>query len=83
MTSSWDQELRLVIRSELSGQLAGDALIETCTALARRLQGSSEVSTIPHEVWHYLSDADIRSKDKRYAEAQLQRIIEVMPPPRG
>jgi hypothetical protein len=29
---------------------------------------------VPHFLWHYLSDADIRMKDEKYAEMQDGRI---------
>lgn len=31
---------------------------------------------VPHVLWHYLADADIRLKDQRYAEAQLAEVKE-------
>lgn len=33
---------------------------------------------VPHSLWHYLDDADIRLKDDRYAEVQIAHIITVM-----
>ncbi|MBA8682415.1 hypothetical protein [Stenotrophomonas tumulicola] len=33
---------------------------------------------VPHALWHYLDDADIRIKDQRYAEAQILQIKELL-----
>lgn len=33
---------------------------------------------VPHALWHYLDDADIRMKDQRYAEAQISQIKEAL-----
>lgn len=29
---------------------------------------------VPHLIWHYLDDADIRIRDPRYAEAQVLAV---------
>ncbi len=33
---------------------------------------------VPHFVWHYLSDADIRLKDAGYAESQYTRLDDII-----
>jgi len=33
---------------------------------------------VPHALWHYLDDADIRLKDQRYAESQVLMVKEVL-----
>lgn len=33
---------------------------------------------VPHALWHYLDDADIRMKDQNYAEAQILLIKELL-----
>jgi len=33
---------------------------------------------VPHALWHYLDDADIRMKDHRYAESQILQIKEAL-----
>ncbi len=35
---------------------------------------TEEINLIPHFVWHYLADADIRAKDKSYKEQQEKEI---------
>jgi hypothetical protein len=53
---------------------------------ARRVQekiktADASLSHVPHLVWHYLTDADIRLKDPEYARMQnesLSRILAAM-----
>jgi hypothetical protein len=33
---------------------------------------------VPHALWHYLEDADIRLKDQRYAESQVLMVKEIL-----
>jgi hypothetical protein len=33
---------------------------------------------VPHELWHYLDDADIRVKDRDYAKAQIEHVEDVI-----
>lgn len=33
---------------------------------------------VPHALWHYLDDADIRMKDRSYAESQILQIKELL-----
>jgi hypothetical protein len=46
--------------------------------LARHIQHGTSLHDVPHLVWHFLSDADIRFKDPAYAQLQLTRINEVL-----
>jgi len=41
---------------------------------ATHLRGGEDYLDVPHFLWHYLSDADIRMKDEVYAEMQNRRI---------
>lgn len=41
----------------------------------RLLEEANAHFPVPHEIWHYIDDADIRFKDKRYAELQLPHVI--------
>lgn len=43
-------------------------------ALGERIRESTESDAIPHLVWHFLSDADIRYKDEVYREWQLSNL---------
>lgn len=38
------------------------------------LRSSSYEIGVPHVIWHYLDDADIRVRDPRYAEAQVLAV---------
>lgn len=33
---------------------------------------------VPHVLWHYLEDADVRMKDPRYAESQTLHVNEAL-----
>lgn len=47
--------------------------------LWEKIKSNSDISNVmPHVVWHYLSDADIRLKDKRYADLQCEEIEAVI-----
>jgi hypothetical protein len=45
--------------------------------VVERLRANPEME-VPELVWHYLSDADIRSRDDEYAQAQRERLRVVM-----
>jgi hypothetical protein len=70
------REVHAVLAAELAGELAGPELIRRCTEVARLLQRNyAGEPDVPHEVWHYLHDADIRVRDREYARVQLERIM--------
>jgi hypothetical protein len=41
---------------------------------AEHLKGGEDFLKVPHFLWHYLSDADIRMKSEAYAKMQNHRI---------
>ena len=43
-------------------------------ALGERIEKSEVCDQVPHEVWHFLFDADIRFKEQDYAASQLQTL---------
>ena len=50
-------------------------LQDECGALMAHISTLPALSdSTPHIVWHFLSDADIRFKDPRYAKAQLEGL---------
>ena len=53
-------------------------LQEDSLALALHIQRNMALHNVPHSVWHFLHDADIRFKDAAYAEMQLSQISEVL-----
>jgi len=56
--------------SELEGE---------CAALMNRISENASLSnSVPGPVWHFLSDADIRLKDCKYADAQLAVLAEAL-----
>lgn len=70
--------LRRLFLAELDGTLTGRALIEACTELALVLQRLPIANTMDEELWHYLSDADIRLKDERFAQVQRQQVRTIL-----
>lgn len=67
------REVREVLALELAGGLSGPELIQRCTEVARLLQRRG-APDVPHEVWHYLQDADVRVRDRDFAFVQLEGI---------
>ena len=48
-------------------------------ALRRAIEQRPEVTgRVPHFVWHYLADADIRFKDPAYAQSQQRQLREAL-----
>jgi hypothetical protein len=47
-------------------------------ALALHIQKHTLLTDVPEAVWHFLSDVDIRFKDHRYSEAQLDSLDAVL-----
>ena len=47
-----------------------------CFVLSMHLAKSGDYSgDVPHVVWHFLSDADVRAKSAEYAEMQRAEIL--------
>jgi len=40
--------------------------------LGERIKMTPALHNVPHDLWHFLSDADIRFKDPRYRKTQLE-----------
>jgi hypothetical protein len=71
--------VRALLAAEVAGTLIGAALVEHCTRLALELgRASADAASVPHEVWHYLHDADVRLKDPAYAKVQLEKVRRVL-----
>lgn len=43
-------------------------------AVKERIRTSPEVHGMPHSLWHFLDDADIRAKDPAFARDSLERL---------
>jgi hypothetical protein len=59
-------------REELS------ALEMESVELALHIQKRTSLHDVPEHVWHFLSDADIRFKEPKYAQVQLVLLHEVL-----
>lgn len=77
------EPVRRLLAQELSRELFGQALVVRCTEVAEQLRSAySGESSVPHEVWHYLHDADIRIRDPKFAEAQLGTLLSIVSHPK-
>ena len=66
-------DVETLVRSESSGELSGSELINQCTRLALLLQPTNtSANPVPR---HYLSGADIRTRDPEYAKVQLKLVL--------
>jgi len=65
--------LRVLAMRDPASQEELDELVNDCASLSQHIQISPALaSSVPKVVWHFLSDADIRFKDPRYAAMQLE-----------
>lgn len=42
------------------------------------VQPGGGAENVPHFLWHYLSDGDIRVRDREYSEMQERRILKMI-----
>jgi len=64
--------LRILAMREPTTREELSTLQSDCTSLLLQLQTSPSLGhNMPHAVWHFLADADIRFKDPAYAQMQL------------
>ena len=75
-------DIQEAIRSEIhnliemepsSGSQLADWYKSTTAARSLMELDNGELQ-VPHALWHYLADADIRLKDREYSEAQLAEV---------
>ncbi len=72
------------LRSLAETSVSNRAELKDWYANAKRLQDwmsthASELSgAVPHFVWHYLADADIRLKDSIYAADQTRHLMDIV-----
>jgi hypothetical protein len=53
-----------------------EAWYREAAALKGTLESHPEISSlVPHFVWHYLDDADLRLKDSAYRASQEQQLL--------
>ena len=55
--------------SEELGELEAESVV-----LGERIRTSGICDDVPHFVWHFLSDADVRFKDEKYRDWQLGKL---------
>jgi predicted membrane chloride channel (bestrophin family) len=71
-------ELVAALRSLATRKPQSDAelrqLERECVALALHMQHKMKRADIPHNVWHFLHDPDVRFKDANYANIQLAEL---------
>jgi len=65
-------ERRPTTKLELT-QLEAESII-----LSERIGRSPVCSETPHDIWHFLSDADIRFRDAAYGEKQIAGTLELV-----
>ena len=71
--------LSLLANVRPANELENAQVVAQCTELSRYLATPNAASLhVPEIVWHFLSDPDIRFKDPRYAEAQLDGLREAL-----
>lgn len=77
-------ELAERLRALAATPVSDRAELDAWYAAARRLQdwmsaNAQDISSaVPHFVWHYLADADIRLKDSLYAVDQTRQLMEIV-----
>jgi len=78
------RELAERLRSLVATPVSDRAELHDWYAAAKRLEDwmsahASELSgAVPHFVWHYLADADIRLKDPLYAVDQTRQLMDIV-----
>ncbi|WP_191862953.1 MULTISPECIES: hypothetical protein [Stenotrophomonas] len=70
--------LRILLESEPTTAEQVSAWYKKAEALKRTLQLSVYEMDVPHLIWHYLDDADIRFRDKSYAQDQILAVEKIM-----
>jgi hypothetical protein len=79
MSASDESDLRHELRSLIHMEQGASFEIETWRAKAAKLREKlPQWSGAPHLVWHYLDDLDIRMKDGRYANEQIEGILRIV-----
>jgi len=66
--------LRRLLESEPASVEQVSSWYQRAEFIKNVLRSSSYEIGVPHVIWHYLDDADIRIRDPRYAEAQVLAV---------
>ncbi|HEL3814204.1 TPA: hypothetical protein UMY79_001063 [Stenotrophomonas maltophilia] len=70
--------LRMLLESEPASAEQVSAWYTRAEALKRTLQSSVCGIDVPHLIWHYLDDADIRFRDGSYAQDQILAVEKIV-----
>ncbi len=70
----WVEEL---ISLEMEGASL-EAWYDRAQEMVAALQSDPNGTTIPEEIWHFLSDADNRAEDPKYGVEELHKIMTLM-----
>ena len=72
-------DLRELARGEPKEQAGLARWYEEARRVQERMASAPDVVTgVPDFIWHYLSDADVRLKDPRYARMQKDMLSELL-----
>ncbi|WMJ68160.1 hypothetical protein [Stenotrophomonas sp. 24(2023)] len=70
--------LRMLLESEPASAEQVSAWYKEAEALKRTLQSSVYGIDVPHLIWHYFDDADIRFRDRDYAQSQISAVEKII-----
>ena len=70
--------LRVLLQSEPTSADQVSAWCNKAEALKRSLQFSVYGIDVPHLIWHYLDDVDIRFRDRSYAQDQIMAVEKII-----
>lgn len=66
--------LQMLLKSEPTSVEQISDWYRSAETLKLALQSGSSEINVPHVIWHYLDDADIRFRDRAYAEDQISAV---------
>ncbi|MBX9402320.1 hypothetical protein K4L06_13480 [Lysobacter sp. BMK333-48F3] len=76
------RQLIAIVRELLDTEPASKAEMKDWYEKAREAKALMELDVgeldVPHALWHYLEDADIRLKDPEYSKVQIAHIEETI-----
>ena len=67
-------DLERLLDLPLAASTERDYWYAQAQAVERTLHECAPSLSVPHELWHYLADADIRARDPAYCHAQEQFV---------
>jgi hypothetical protein len=71
--------LEALLRDEPADRTQLSSWYERAHSISEKIRSDAGLcKDVPEIVWHYLSDADIRLRDERYAKAQRVEVAAVI-----